>query len=144
MKVEPRDLLIKMKEFEFVYDTKLGKAFNKNFEEDKYYVFKILDLLHQNFGRVRYVDDLSDSVIGKDKWALLISQKFAMQDKRIPIPQVPFHIKYSGKNDLSLNAKHAYLMLIGFFQELTDEICVSLNFKDEEYRSIYKKLVVRK
>ena len=141
MNIEPKELLIKMKEHDFVYDTTVGKMVNKNYEEDKAYVFKILDLLYENFYRVRFVDDLSESVIGKGKWAVLISQKFAMADKRIPIPQVPFHLKYDGKNDISIKAKHSYFMLIGFFQELDDEICVSLNFKKEEYRNMYKKLV---
>lgn len=141
MNIEPKELLLKMKEYDFVYDTKIGQVLNKKAEEDKFYVFKMLDLLYKNYDRVRYIDDLSDSVIGKGKWALLFSQKFAMADKRLPIPQVPFHIKIQGKNDLSMKAKHAYLMLIGFFQELEDEICVCLNFKDEENRKFYKKLV---
>lgn len=141
MNIEPRELLLKMKEYDFVYDTTVGKMVNKNYEEDKAYVFKILDLLYENFHRVRFVNDLSESVIGKGKWAVLISQKFAMADKRIPLPQVPFHLKYDGKNDISIKSKHSYFMLIGFFQESDDEICVSLNFKNEEYRKIYKKLV---
>jgi len=51
------------------------------------------------------------------------------------------YIKYDGKNDISIKTKHSYFMLIGFFQELDDEIYVSLNFKNEEYRKMYKKLV---
>lgn len=81
---------------------------------------------------------------GKGKWAVMISQKYAMMDKRVPIPQVPFHFKYDGKNDLSIKAKHAYLMLMGFFQETEDEICVMLNFRDEECRKVYKKLMKEK
>ena len=141
MNIEPKELLLKMKEHDFVYDTKVGKMVNKKYEEDKAYVFKILDLLYENFHRVRFVDDLSESVIGKGKWAVLISQKFAVADKRIPIPTVPFHLQYDGKINISIMAKHSYFMLIGFFQELDDEICVSLNFKNDEYRKIYKKLV---
>lgn len=140
MSVSPRELLLKMKEEEFVYDTKIGKALNRRHSEDKDYVLKTLDLLHQNFDRVRYIDDLSESKIGKGKWAVMISAKFAMLDKRFPIPQVPFHIKVAGKNELSMNAKQAYLTLIGFFQELNDEICVVLNFKNNEYRTFYKEL----
>lgn len=141
MNIEPKELLLKMKEDDFVYDTTVGKMVNKKYEEDKAYVFKILDLLYEKFHRVRFVDDLSERVIGKGKWAVLISQKFAMADKRIPIPQVPFHLKYDGENDIYIKPKHSYFMLIGFFQELDDEICVMLNFKNEEYRKMYKKLV---
>ncbi|PIC65916.1 hypothetical protein CSV78_15215 [Sporosarcina sp. P16a] len=141
MNIESKELLLKMKEYDFVYDTTVGKMVNTNSQEDKAYVFKILDLLYENFHKVRFVDDLSESVIGKGKWAVLISQKFAMVDKRIPIPQVPFHLKYDGKDDISMKAKHSYFLLIGFFQELDDEIYVSLNFKNEEYRRVYKELV---
>lgn len=141
MSIEPKELLLKMKEHDFIYDTKLGKVMNKNPEEDKYYIFKILDLLYNNFGRVKFTDDTSSSVIGKGKWAILISQKFAMIDKRVPLPQVPFHIKYDGKDSLTLKAKHAYFMLIGLIQETDEEIYVILNFKDEKYREEYKKLI---
>ena len=141
MDIEPKELLLKMKEYDFLYDTAVGKMVNKNHEEDKAYVFKILDLLYENSHRVRFVDDLSESIIGKGKWAVLISQKLALADKRIPIPQVPFHLKYDGKNDIFINARRSYFMLIGFFQELDDEICVYLNFKDDEYRKMYKKVV---
>ncbi|MFS0812990.1 hypothetical protein [Peribacillus phoenicis] len=65
MSVEPKELLKKMKEYDFIYDTSFGKVVNKGHEEDKEYIFKILDLLHDNFDRVRYADDLSDTVIGK-------------------------------------------------------------------------------
>lgn len=140
MSVYSKDLLMKMKEEDFVYDTGIGKALIKNHDQDKQYVLKIIDLLYLNFDRVRYVDDLSSSKIGKGKWAVMISAKFAMMDKRMPIPQVPFHIKIDGHNELSMNAKHAYLMLIGFFQELDDEICVALNFKNTEYRNEFKVL----
>lgn len=141
MSIEPKELLLKMKDFEFVYDTKIGKAVNKKHEEDKKYVFKILDLLYANYDRVRYVDDLSDSVIGKGKWSVLISQKFAVADKRFPIPQVPFNFRCEGKTNMTMKAKHAYYMLIGFFQECEDEICVSLNFRDSENRKVFKNLV---
>ncbi|WP_143560965.1 MULTISPECIES: hypothetical protein [Sporosarcina] len=80
-------------------------------------MYKILELLYENFHKVRFVDDLSESVIGKGKWAVLISQKFAMADKRFPIPQVPFHLKYDGKDNIFIKSKHSYFMLIGFFQE---------------------------
>lgn len=109
---------------------------NKKYEEDKAYVFKILDLLYENFHRVRFVDDLSESV-----WGVLISQKFAIMDKRIPLPQFPFFLKYDGKQGIFIKPKHSYFMLIGFSQELDDEICVLLNFKNEEYRNMYKKFV---
>lgn len=141
MNIEPKELLLKMKEHDFVYDTPVGKMANKNYKEDKAYVFKILDLLYENFHRVIFVEDLSASTIGKGKWAVLISQKFAMVDKRIPIPQVPFNFKYDGKIDISIKAKHSYFMLIGFFKELDHEIYVFLNFKNEEYRKLYKKFV---
>ncbi|MFU2014770.1 hypothetical protein ACM6Q7_06785 [Peribacillus butanolivorans] len=140
MSVDTRDLLLKMKEHDFVYDSKIGKMVNKNHEEDKDYVFKILDLLYKNFHRVKYVDDLSPSVIGKNKWGILISQKYAVMDKRFPLPQVPFSIQYDGLMGSLFRGKPAYLMLIGFLQETEEEIYVSLNFKDEEYRKIYKKL----
>ncbi|MGN7170840.1 hypothetical protein ACTHSJ_33770 [Paenibacillus cellulositrophicus] len=141
MSVNSKDLLMKMKEEAFVYDTSIGKALNKKHDEDKQYVLKILDLLHLNFDRVKYVEDLSSSNIGRGKWAVMISAKFAMMDKRIPIPQVPFHIKIDGHNELSMNAKSAYFMLIGFFQELDDEIYVFLNFKNNDYRNEFKALV---
>lgn len=140
MSVNARDLLLKMKEADFVYDTGIGKVVNKNHDQDKQYVLKMLDLLYQNFDRVKYVDDLSSSKIGKDKWAVIISARFAMIDKRIPIPQLPFHIKVDGHNEAFMNARHAYLMLIGFFQELDDEIYVCLNFRNTECRNAFKAL----
>lgn len=141
---EPRELLLKIKEYDFIYDSKLGRAVNKNHEEDKQYVFKLLDLLYENFERVKLVDDLSPSVIGKKRWALLFSQKFAIADKRLPIPQVPFHIRYDGKDDLGLKSKYAYLMMIGFFQETEEDVYVSLNFKDEIYRKQFKEVCLDK
>jgi hypothetical protein len=144
MTIEPRDLLLRMKEYDFIYDSKVGKVMNKKHEEDKFYLFKILDLLHENFHRVRYVNDMGSKATGKVAWAVMFSQKFAMKDKRIPLPQVPFHFKYDGKNDLSIKAKHAYLMLVGFFHDTENEICVMLNFKDEECRKEYKKLMKEK
>ncbi|MEJ9230812.1 hypothetical protein LAV79_15245 [Peribacillus butanolivorans] len=92
MSVDSSELLLKMKEHDFIYDSKIGKMVNKNHEEDKDYVFKILDLLYKNFHRVKYVDDLSPSI----KWGILISQKYAVMDKRIPLPQVPLSIQYDG------------------------------------------------
>lgn len=140
--LNPKELLVKMKEFDFVYDTKLGKAVNKNAEVDKEYIFKILDLLYDNYERVKFVDDMSSSTVGKTSWGLLLSQKFAMLDKRLPIPQIPFHMRYDGVIfDMSMKAKHAYLMLIGFFQELDEDIYVALNFKDEKYRKYYKAIL---
>ena len=142
MSVKHKELLQKMKEYDFIYDTKIGQVISKKrAEEDKEYIFKMLDLLYENYHRVRYVDDLSSSVIGKGAWAIMFSQKFAMMDKRIPIPQVPWHIKIEGKNDLSIRTKHAYYMLIGFFKDTDEEICVALNFKDKENRKIYKALI---
>src|SRR4051812_24616452 len=105
MKLESKELLLKMKECDFVFDSKVGQVLNKNYEEDKKYVLEILDLLYQNLEKVRFVDDLSESVIGKGKWAILISEKFAMMDKRIPIPQVPFHLKFAGKSVNLINPK---------------------------------------
>ncbi|WP_261133801.1 hypothetical protein [Bacillus sp. Marseille-Q3570] len=141
MTIEPKELLLRMKECEYLFDSKLGQTINKNYEEDKKHVLKILDLLYQNYERVRYVDDLSDSKIGKKKWGLLISEKFAMMDKRVPIPQVPFHLVAEGKNKVLIKPKHAYLMLQGFFHELEDEICVVLNFKDKECRKVFRENV---
>lgn len=141
MTIEPKQFLSRMKEHEFIYDTKLGKVVNKQSEQDKEYVFKTLDLLEANFDRVRYVDDLSDKVIGKNNWAVLISQKYAMMDKRMPIPQVPFHLKFNGKNSFALRNREAYYMLVGFLQESNEEICVSLNFRDEECRKEWKALI---
>lgn len=89
MVTEPKELLLKMKECEFVFDSKIGQSLNWNYDEDKYYVLKILDLLFENYDRIQYIDDLSSSKIGKKSWALLISEKFAMVDKKSPIPQVP-------------------------------------------------------
>ncbi|MDQ0975901.1 hypothetical protein QFZ31_005779 [Neobacillus niacini] len=126
MSIEPRELLLKMKQYEFVYDTKIGQVMNPKADEDKEYVLKILDLLYKNFDRVRYIDDMGSKYTGKGAWAVMLSQKFALLDKRIPIPQVPFHIKIDGKNDLSIKTKHAYLMLVGFFKESDNEICVCL------------------
>jgi hypothetical protein len=97
-----------------------------------------LDLLYHNFERIRYIDDLSSSKIGKDKWAVMISEKFAKMDKRIPIPQVPFHIKIDEKDEIFMNAKHTDLMLIGLFQELDEELYVALNFKNNEFRKMFK------
>ncbi|PKR82893.1 hypothetical protein [Heyndrickxia camelliae] len=142
MTIEPREFLMNMKEHDFVYDMKkLSAVFNRNHEEDKEYVFKILDLLYENYDRVKYIDDMSEKYTGKDGWAVLISQKFAMADKRIPIPQAPFHIKINGKNDISMKAKIAYMLLIGFLKETDEPIHVSLNFKDEVYRKTYKQYV---
>lgn len=141
MSIEPKELLLKMKESQFVFDTKIGQTLNNNSEDDKKYVVNILDLLYENYSRVRYVDDLSDSKIGKGKWAVLVSEKFAMMDKRIPIPQVPFHIVVDGKNKISMSAKNAYMLLIGFFKETDDEVCVALNFKNREYRKVFKENV---
>ncbi|WP_207118050.1 hypothetical protein [Peribacillus simplex] len=140
MNVEPKELLMKMKEYDFIYDTSIGKVVNKEHEEDKEYVFKILDLLYENFDRVRYADDLSDTVIGKKKWTILISQKFAMMDKRIPVPQVPLHMTYDRSLRGAFRGKQAYLMLVGVLKETEEEIYVSLNFKDEEYRKVFKKI----
>ena len=44
MNIEPKELLLKMKEHDFIYDAAVGKMVNKNYQEDKAYVFKILDL----------------------------------------------------------------------------------------------------
>ena len=141
MTITPKELLLKMKDYDFVYDTTLGKKLNKNYEEDKVYVFKILDLLYENFHRIRFVNDLGKSAIGKGNWAVLVSQKFAMLNKTIPVPQAPFHFQYDGKIDLSIKVKHAYFMLMGFFKESEREIYVCLNFKDKEYRKFYKELL---
>lgn len=140
MNIESKELLLKMKEYDFIFDTKIGKMVNKGYEEDKWYVFKILDLLYENFDRIVYVDDLSESIIGKGKWSILISQKFAIADKRLPIPQVPFYMRYSDKTFTFIRPKHAYLMLIGFFQEMNEKIYVSLNFKEDSYRKEFKQL----
>ena len=137
MVTEPKELLLKMKECEYVFDTKIGKSLNRNYDEDKYYVLKILDLLYENYDRIQYIDDLSSSMIGKKSWALLISEKFAMMDKRIPIPQVPFHIIAEGKNRLTMRPKEGYLLLSGFFKALDDEIHVFLNFKNSDLRNIF-------
>lgn len=138
MSIDPKELLLKMKKCEFVFDTTVGKALNKNHEEDKRYVLKILDLLHENRDRVKYVDDLSSSKLEEPKWAVLISEKLAMLDKRVPIPQVPFHIVVDGKNKLTMRSKNAYLLLVGFFQELEDDIQVCLNFRNAEYRKVFR------
>lgn len=138
---EAKELLLKMKKVEFIYDTKLGKLLNKNHQQDKDYVLKILDLLYQNYDRVKYVDDLSDSVIGKGNWALLISEKFAMMNKLIPVPQLPFHVKIAGRNDAFINSKYTYYMLIGFFKDTDNEIYVSLNFRNKEHRKAFKALI---
>jgi hypothetical protein len=137
MVAEPKELLLKMKECEYVFDTKIGQSLNRNYDEDKYYVLKILDLLFENYDRIQYIDDLSSSKIGKKSWALLISEKFAMMDKRIPIPQVPFHIITEGKNRLTMRPKEGYLLLLGFLKALDDEIHVCLNFKNTELRNIF-------
>ena len=126
-----------MKRCEFVFDTKVGQTFNRNYDEDKKYVLKILDLLYENYERIRYVDDLSNSKTGKKKWAVLISEKFARMDKRVPIPQVPFNFEVDGKNMFTMKPKHAFLMLVGFFEMLDEEIFVALNFKDKYYREIF-------
>lgn len=144
MSVDSRALLLKMKEHDFFYDSKIGRVINKNHEEDKDYVFKILDLLYKNFHRVKYVDDLSPSIIGKNKWGILISQKYAVMDKRFPLPQVPLSIQYDGLFGSLFKGKPAYLMLIGLLQESEEEIYVALNFKDEENRKIFKKLSIDK
>ncbi len=136
-----KELLLRMKEREFVFDTKIGQKLNKNFEEDKFYILKILDLLHENFDKVKFVDDLSSSVIGKKKWAVMVSEKFAMMDKRIPIPQVPFHIVVEGRNETSMKAKHAFYMLKGYLEEENEAIYVALNFRHPEYRKLYKELI---
>jgi hypothetical protein len=85
MTIEPRELLLKMKQYEFVYDTKIGQVMNPKADEDKEYVLKILDLLYENFDRVRYVDDMGSKYTGKNAWAVMLSQKFAVLDKRMPI-----------------------------------------------------------
>ncbi|AZV43658.1 hypothetical protein BAOM_3049 [Peribacillus asahii] len=145
MTIDPRELLLKMKEYDFIYDTKLGKIMNKKSEEDKYFIFKILDLLYDNFDRVKYTDDLSESVIGKEKWGILISQKFAISDKRMPIPQVPFNLLYSSKLiSMSLSARQGYYTLVGLLLETDEDIYVMLNFRDEKYRKEYKRLTKEK
>ncbi|MGE7219629.1 hypothetical protein ACQKJC_24645 [Priestia koreensis] len=75
-----------MKACEFVLDMSLGQVLNENAGENKEYVVKILDLLYEHFDRVRYVNDLSASVTGKNGWSVMVSEKFAMMDKRVPIP----------------------------------------------------------
>lgn len=139
MTITAQELLLKMQGKDFIFDTAIGKMVNKKYQEDKDYVIKILSLLYTHFERVVYVDDLSDSITGKGKWAMLISEKYAIADKRLPLPQVPFHMRYE-KTISFIRPKYAYLMLIGFFQELDEEIYVSLNFKDEALRKEFKQL----
>lgn len=138
MIVEAKELLMKMKESELIFDTKIGKMVNKGHQGDKEHVCKILDLLYENFDRVVYVDDRSDTIIGKDKWSLMVSQKYALVENYIPLPTFPFHLTYDGNLLKFIKPKHAYLMLIGFFKELDEDIYVSLNFKDEELRKKFK------
>jgi len=141
MNIEPKELLVRMKQYDFIYDSKLGQVVNKFHEEDKEYIFKMLDLLYENYDRVRYIDDMGES---KGRYALLVSQKFALADKRVPIPQVPFSFQYNGKPYAIWRAKIAYYLLIGIMQETDEEICVSLNFKDEKYRKVFKQLTNKK
>jgi hypothetical protein len=136
--INDKELLMKMKESELIFDTKIGQMVNKGHQEDKEYVCKILDLLYENFDRVVYVDDRSDTIIGKDKWSMMVSQKYALVEKHIPLPTFPFHLTYDGKLLKFIKPKFAYLMLIGFFKELDEDIYVSLNFKDEELRRKFK------
>lgn len=136
--INDKELLMKMKESEFIFDTKIGKMVNKEYQEDKEYVCKILDLLYENFDRVVYVDDRSDTIIGKGKWSLMVSQKYAMVEKHIPLPTFPFHMSYNGKNFTFIRPKYAFLMLIGFFKELDENIYVSLSFKEDEFRRKFK------
>ncbi len=103
-----------------------------------------MDLLYEHFDRVRYVDDLSASVTGKNGWSVMISEKFAMMDKRVPIPQVPFHIKVDGKNKMTMNPKESYELLERFLQESDDQINVFLNFRQNHLRETYVNYVERK
>jgi hypothetical protein len=137
-----KELLLRMKKCELIYDTKLGEFFNKNCDPDKRAVLDILDLLYENFDKVKFTRDLSPSVIGKKSWGVMVSEKLAMMDKIIPLPQVPFHIIVEGKNFRVHSPCEAYFVLKEFLENEDESIYVFLNFKQKELKRMFDSSLV--
>jgi hypothetical protein len=136
MRKGERELLREMQECEFVYDTKIGKFFNRQHEIYKTATIEILELLYQNFERVRYVDDLSY----RKECSLMFSEKFAMMDKRIPLPQVPFHLMMGGKNKF-LGPCDAYFIVRDYLKNNEGPVNVFLNFRNKRLQEVYKQFL---
>lgn len=134
MSEEGKALLLAMKEREFIYDTKIGQFLNRKHEIYKAAVLELLDILYENADRVEFINDLSY----EKGCALLISEKMAMMDARIPLPQVPFHIKMGGKW-LGCSPCDAYFALKDYLENEDGPVRVFLNFKDKETKEVYAK-----